>query len=396
MAPRDAERLVAERQVAEQIAALRLARSAELGPITFRNLLDRFGSAEAALEALPALASRGGRAVQIRVAAEETARAEIENAAAIGARLIVFGEPEYPAPLAAAPGAPPILFVRGRVDLLARSMIAIVGARNASANGRKLAESLAAGIGARGHVIVSGLARGIDAAAHKGSLATGTVAVLAGGIDQIYPEDNRALAEAIAETGALVTEMPFGHVARAVDFPRRNRIIAGLARGTLVVEAAERSGSLITARLALELGREVFAVPGSPLDARCKGTNGLLRDGAVLTESAEDIEAHLPPIDAPSRRPPPRVQSFQLNLSDAADAPRRPPPSAHHGDSAAADRPLATRVLELLGPSPTAIDELVRQTGASAAQVQAALLDLELDGLTLRHPGQMVARAPAP
>jgi DNA processing protein len=383
MAPRDAERL----------AALRLARSAELGPITFRNLLDRFGSAEAALDALPALAARGGRAMHIRIAAAETARAEIENAGAINARLIVFGEPEYPAPLAAAPGAPPILFVRGRIDLLVRSIIAIVGARNASANGRKLAQSLAAGIGARGHVIVSGLARGIDAAAHKGSLASGTIAILAGGIDQIYPDEHRALAEEIAETGALVTEMPFGHVARAVDFPRRNRIIAGLARGTLVVEAAERSGSLITARLALELGREVFAVPGSPLDARCKGANGLLRDGAVLAESPEDIEAHLPPIDAPSRRPPPRVQSFQLNLNDAAHAPQRSPPVARHSDLA--DRPLAARVLELLGPSPTAIDELVRQTGASAAAIQAALLDLELDGLTLRHPGQMVARAPA-
>lgn len=371
----------------ERLAALRLARSAEVGPITYRNLIERFGSAEEAIGALPALAARGGRVAQIRVASERQAQAEIEQAEAIGARLIVFGEPDYPALLAAAEPAPPVLFVRGSIELFARSAIAIVGARNASANGRKLAESLAAGLGARGHIIVSGLARGIDAAAHKGSLATGTIAVLAGGIDQIYPDEHCALAAEIAARGALIAEMPFGHVARAMDFPRRNRIIAGLARGTLVVEAAERSGSLITARLALELGREVFAVPGSPLDARCRGTNALLRDGAALTETPDDVEAHLPPMEA-SLQPRAMTQPvLDLSPRAAVSPPKRP--AAPDGA-----RPLAIRIMELLGVSPTAIDELVRETGASPADIQAALFDLELEGLALRHPGQQVSRSP--
>lgn len=370
----------------ERLAALRLARSDEIGPITYRNLIARFGSARAAIEALPGLAARGGRASFIRLLAESAARAEIEHAQGMGARLIVWGEASYPALLAAAEPAPPVLFVRGDIELLHLSCIAIVGARNASANGRKMAESLAAGLGGRKHVIVSGLARGIDAAAHKGSLQTGTVAVLAGGIDQIYPNEHQALAEEIAEHGALLSEMPFGHVARAADFPRRNRIIAGLSRGTVVVEAAERSGSLITARLAAELGREVFAVPGSPLDGRCRGTNGLLRDGATLVETPDDVEQHLPPVEAASR-PPARLQpSFELR-----SAPKRS--TSKPVASPAPPGSLTERILELLGPSPTAVDVLVRETGATAAEVQAVLFDLELEGRAVRHPGQQVALA---
>jgi DNA processing protein len=380
----------------ERIAALRLARSAEVGPITFRNLIDRFGSAEAAIDALPSLAARGGRAAHVRIVSADDAWREIERAEAIGARLIVLGEPDYPALLAAAEPAPPVLFARGRVELLRRSMIAIVGARNASANGRKLAQSLAAGLGARGHIIVSGLARGIDAAAHKGALDTGTIAVLAGGIDQIYPDEHTELAEAIAASGALVAEMPFGHVARAVDFPRRNRIIAGLARAALVVEAAERSGSLITARLALEMGREVFAVPGSPLDARCRGTNGLLRDGAVLTETPDDVEAQLPPMDEMARRPKLSAHTPTQEPLDFAESKSKPPVREAMSASAAPDQSLATRILQLLGPTPIAVDELIRLLGTGAAETQPALFDLELDGLILRHPGQLVSRAPTP
>jgi len=374
----------------DEIAALRLARASDIGPVTFRNLVDRFGSARAAIEALPSIASRGGRARHIKVPPVAEARSELERAAAVGARMIVLGNAAYPLLLAATSGAPPVLFVVGRAELLAGSAISIVGARNASANGRKLAASLASGLGARGHVVVSGLARGIDAAAHQGALATGTVAVLAGGIDQIYPEENRTLAGEISANGALVAEMPFGHIARATDFPRRNRIIAGLARATLVVEAAERSGSLITARLAADFGREVFAVPGSPLDARCKGTNGLLRDGAILTETPDDIEAHLPPLERALAPAPVRGTSKQADFDFTARP--RGTVKAVSRLGAVPSEPLAHRILELLGPSPVAIDDLVRQTGASAADVQGALLDLELDGLTARHPGQLVSK----
>ena len=368
---------------AERLAALRLARSAEIGPITFRNLIDRFGSAAAALEALPELASRRARAAQLCSAAD--AERELDAAERIGAHFLILGELSYPPLLAATEGAPSVLFVRGELHSLAMSALAIVGARNASANGRKLAEALAAGLGARGFVIVSGLARGIDAAAHRGALKTGTIAVLAGGVDQIYPDEHAELYAAICETGAVLSEMPIGHVARAADFPRRNRIIAGLARGTLVVEAAERSGSLITARLAGELGREVFAVPGSPLDARCRGTNQLLKDGATLTETVEDIVAGLP------ADPMPRVRAQRPRAQATLDfAPAKPSKPVA---LAAAAGSLPDRLLELLGPSPTSIDELVRQLGASAAEIQAALLDLEMEGLTLRHPGQAVSRA---
>ncbi len=370
---------------AERLAALRLARSAEIGPITFRNLIERFGSARNAISALPSLSARGGRAAQIRLANAAQIEREYDAARVYGAEMLILGETGYPHLLAQCEGAPSVLFVRGALHSLTLPAIAIVGARNASANGRKMAEALAAGLGVRGLAIVSGLARGIDAAAHRGALKTGTLAVIAGGIDKIYPEEHAELYDKICETGLIISEMPFGHVARAQDFPRRNRIIAGLARGTIVVEAAERSGSLITARLAGEMGREVFAVPGSPLDARCRGTNGLLKDGATLVENVDDVLANLPEHTEP--KAPPRQSTLRFDRAPSRVRLKAEPAPAP-GDASA----LTGELMSLLGPSPVAIDELVRQTGASAADIQAALFDLEIEGLILRLPGQMVSR----
>lgn len=376
---------------AERLAALRLARSSAVGPTTYRNLLARFGTAVAAIEALPALAKSNARAAQIRLCSGDDAMREMAQADAIGVHLIILGEPNYPELLAHTDPPPPILFVRGSIACLQRSMISIVGARNASGNGRRFAETIASALGARGHIVVSGLARGIDAMAHQGALATGTVAVLAGGIDQIYPTEHTQLAEAICENGALISEMPFGHTARAADFPRRNRLIAGLARGTIVVEAALRSGSLITARIAAEFGREVFAVPGSPLDARCRGTNQLIKDGAALTESIEDIEANLP--QAPMA-PPRERHSPTLPFMEEASSQHLVPQPADETDAThepAESKDLPACIIELLGPSPISVDEVVRMTGARASEVQAALFDLELQEITQRHPGQMVS-----
>ena len=371
---------------AERVAALRLARSSEIGPITFRNLIERFGSALAAISELPSLVSESGRIGSVRIAPLAQAQRELDAARNFGAEMLILGESGYPPLLAASEGAPSVIFVRGALEILAKPAIAIVGARNSSANGRKLAEALAAGLGSHGIAVVSGLARGIDAAAHRSALKTGTLAVLAGGIDQVYPADHADLYEAICETGVVISEMPFGHVARAQDFPRRNRIIAGLARGTIVVEAAERSGSLITARLAGEMGREVFAVPGSPLDARCRGTNGLLKQGAILIETVEDVIGNLPPAPrsayvAPARTLQPARPAAAV-ISPRANAQARPAPHSLSGS-----------VLELLGPSPVSIDELVRQTAASASDVQSALMELEMEGSILRLPGQMISRA---
>ena len=268
---------------AERLDWLRLIRSENVGPVTFYQLLSRFGSAEAALAALPEIAHRGGRARALTICPRATAERELQQLHAAGSRFVAWGEPDYPAALAALDDAPPLISVKGDTTLFARNALAIVGARNASANGRRFARDIALQLGQQGLLVVSGLARGIDGAAHDGALATGTVAVVAGGIDQVYPEENRALHEQIAERGVIVAEMPVGTEPQARHFPRRNRIISGCALGVLVVEAALRSGSLITARFALEQGRDVFAVPGSPLDPRCRGTNDLIRNGAILT-----------------------------------------------------------------------------------------------------------------
>ncbi|MGH6882166.1 MAG: DNA-processing protein DprA, partial [Hypericibacter sp.] len=277
----------------ERADRLRLARTFSIGPITFRRLLDRFHSAAEALRALPELARASGAEI-LRPPSRAQAEDEIAALARFGGQFLTLGEAGYPEPLAAIEDAPPLLALRGTAALLLRPSIGVVGARNASVSGRKLAEELSRDLGAAGLVVVSGLARGIDAAAHQGALATGTVAVFAGGLDQVYPPEHDDLAQAILDQGgALVSEMPLGTEPQARHFPRRNRLVSGLSRGVLVIEAALKSGSLTTARFALEQGREVMAVPGSPLDPRCRGTNQLLREGAGLVETAADALLHL-------------------------------------------------------------------------------------------------------
>jgi DNA processing protein len=362
---------------------LRLCRTESVGPITFFAMLRRFGSARASLEALPRLARRSERAKTVTAPTRAATEAELTALHRIGARLVCWGEPAYPSALSAIEDAPPILSVLGRVELLNRPMIAVVGARNASANGRRLARELAAGLGQGGLVVVSGLARGIDAAAHLGGIETGTVAVVAGGVDIVYPEENRGLYEALRRQGAIVAELPLGSEPQARHFPRRNRIISGMALGVLVVEAAARSGSLITARYALEQGREVFAVPGSPLDPRCRGANDLLRRGATLTETAEDVLSQLGPLvrAAPPPRPltPPAEESWPTNW---------PPGGA---GEPADDEDALNMILESLGPTPVAVDELVRQCQLTASAVATLLLELELAGRVERHPGNLVS-----
>ena len=367
---------------AERLDWLRLIRSQRVGPVTFRQLLSRYGSAAAALEALPGLARRGGGSLAVYPKA--AAARELEALEALGARLLGLSEPDYPPRLAALDDAPPLLGVLGHAHLLNRPAVAMVGARNASANGRRLARQLALDLGTEGWVVVSGLARGIDAAAHEGALDGGTLGVVAGGLDIVYPEENAALYEAIKAQGAILSEMPPGTVPQARHFPRRNRLISGLALGTVVVEAAPRSGSLITARLAAEQGREVMAVPGSPLDPRARGCNHLIREGATLVETAGDI------VEALSRQTGPPAQE------------REPPDylAGMEGELDETELARARRALEeLLGPTPVAVDELLRQCQVSPALVRMVLLEMELAGRIDRLPGNrvtMIAGDPDP
>lgn len=357
---------------AERLAWLRLIRTDGVGPVTFQTLLARYRTASAALDALPAIARRTGRALRPPTIA--AAVAETEATERLGARLVALPDPDYPAWLRQIDGAPPILTVRGSPGVLVRPAIGIVGSRNASVAGRKMAALLARGLGEEGFVVASGLARGIDAAAHEAALPAGTIAVFAGGIDRIYPPEHAMLAEAIASGGgALITEAPLGLEPRARDFPRRNRIVSGLSLGIVVVEAAERSGTLITARFAGEQGRVVFAVPGSPLDPRAAGTNRLLKDGAILTTEVADIVAIVAPMMG-ATAPPPAAPALPLFEAEAEPT----------------DRSLGL-VLEALGPSPMAIDEIVRFTGLAVGEVQTALLELDLAGRIERHVGQRVS-----
>lgn len=368
----------------ERIDWLQLGRSGGVGPRTFYKLLERFGTARRAYEELPRLmlAAGGERGRRCR---RDEAEAELEALHALGAHLIARTEPEYPPRLAEIADPPPLLAVLGEPALLAAPAVAIVGARNASAHGRMLAKALGQELAEAGLVVVSGLARGIDTAAHEGALAAGaTVAVIASGIDVAYPPDNAALMAQIAACGAVVSERPPGAVPQARHFPRRNRIIAGLSLGVVVVEAAPQSGSLITARLAAEQGREVMAVPGSPLDPRHRGTNQLLRDGATLVENAADVRAALGALDAipvPIRRPSRRAP--------AACA----PPSAPVAVAAPPPGDLVGRLQERLGVEPLLVDELIRQCHATSSEVQQALLELELEGRIERHPGNRVSLA---
>lgn len=354
---------------------LRLIRTPNVGPASFRDLVNRFGSAEAAIEMLPGVMRASGADRSVRIPSLAEAEAEIEAARRFGARFVAVGEADYPPMLRRVDHPPPLLAVKGTAAVFQLPPVAIVGARNASLAGMKMARTLAAELGRNGFAVVSGLARGIDTAAHQGSMDTGTVAVLAGGLDRPYPAENGDLCDKIADRGAIVSEMPFGWEPRAQDFPRRNRIVAGLALGLVVVEAAKRSGSLISARLAGELGRLVFSVPGSPLDPRAEGTNGLLKDGAILVTEAADVLEALAPLVEGGLPPPP------AKLEEPPDFSATPPPV----DS---DR---SRVVEALGPVPVEVDELIRHTALHPAQIFMILLELDLAGRLERHSGGRVS-----
>ncbi|MCA1388087.1 DNA-protecting protein DprA [Bradyrhizobium sp. IC3123] len=358
---------------AERIDRLRLIRSDNVGPRTFRSLVDHFGSPRAALERLPDLARRGGAARSARICSADEAKAELAASRKFGIAWRAPGEDGYPERLAMIDDAPPLLAVRGDTKALVRPMIAIVGSRNASGAGLKFAGQLARELGEAGFVVISGLARGVDQAAHRTSVESGTIAVLAGGHDCIYPPEHGDLLAAILDhAGAAISEMPLGHEPRARDFPRRDRLISGASLGVVVVEAAHRSGSLITARMAAEQGREVFAVPGSPLDPRAAGTNDLIKQGATLvTEAADIVNAVQPIMERPLMHPASEPDSEQFE-SD---------PQSHDRD----------QITALLGPAPVTIDDLVRMSGASPAIVRTVLLELELAGKLERHGGGMVS-----
>ncbi|MEW6256676.1 MAG: DNA-processing protein DprA [Pseudomonadota bacterium] len=360
---------------AQRLDWLRLIRTEQVGPRTFRALINQFGSAAAALDALPDLARRGGRGSSLHTPSRSACEDELAALSRLGGRLVVSNDSDYPPALRVLDDAPPILAVRGSAALLAAPKVAIVGARNASAAGRTMAQRLAREIAEGGYAIVSGLARGIDAAAHAASLELGTIGVFAGGLARPYPPENIPLIEEIAAKGALVSEMPLAWEPRARDFPRRNRLVSGMSLGVVVVEAAERSGSLITARLAAEQGREVFAVPGSPLDPRAGGSNKLLKSGATLVTEASDVLDTLSPL------------LLHVPVGDM-EAPAPPPARGAPSEDARA------RIIELLGPVPTYPDEIVRLSGTDACEVQIVLLELDLAGRLERHAGGAVSILP--
>lgn len=363
----------------QKLSWLRLIRSDNIGPVTFRDLINHFGSAEAALDVLPDLSRRGGAARSPRIATLGQVEREMETATRFGARFVGIGEPDYPPALREIDGAPPLIAMKGSSATVIRPSLGIVGSRNASINGAKFAAMLARQCGQAGCTIASGLARGIDAAAHAASLSTGTVAMLAGGLDKPYPPENfRLLDDIYANGGATISEMPFGWEPRARDFPRRNRLIAGVSLGVLIVEAAERSGSLITARLAGDFGRLVFAVPGSPLDSRCHGTNRLIKDGATLVTEAADI------LDALSPMMEPRLDLQHVVREGTGDQ-----PISQTGDRAG-DKERAI-LAEALGPSPVETDDIIRHTGLPAATVYLLLLELDIAGKLNRHSGGRIS-----
>ena len=394
----------------ERLDWLRLSRSENVGPRTFANLLARYADAGAALAALPDLVRRKAAARPIAICSVEAAEQELERAHALGVTFVAQCEPAYPALLRRIDSAPPVIGVRGRIDLLQRPAVAIVGSRNASASGLVLTERLARGVGAGGYAVVSGLARGIDGKAHHSSLETGTIAVLAGGHDRVYPSEHEALARRIVERGVLISEMPLGWEPRARDFPRRNRIVSGLCLGVIVVEANRRSGSLITARFAAEQGREVFAVPGSPLDARAEGTNDLIRQGATLCSTVEHVlealeplrsgDASMPLAEPPRREPDAEPLWDELDLFGdleqsmshrSADLAEADPPFVEQG----AQEPLGDpdAVLRLIGSAPIQIDDLIRASALPPSSLAVALVELEVLQKIQRHDGNRVSLA---
>ncbi len=368
--------------MSERLDRLRLIRSENVGPITFRQLLIRFGTATRALEAIPSLANKGGRKRRLRIASRAEAQSELDALTRIGGHMVHWGQPDYPAALAATEDAPPVLSVLGHLHLLTKPCIGIVGSRNASTNGKRLAQQFAKALGDAGYCVISGLASGIDAAAHFGSLSSGTIAAVAGGVDVIYPRENTDLYHQIVDQGAVVAELPVGTVGQARHFPRRNRIISGMASAVLVVEATQRSGSLITARLAADQGREVFAIPGSPLDPRARGANDLIRKGAALIETPEEMIGILNNMPAP-----------QL------DAPSNPEFILGTGPQPNEEDLLHARALmdQALSPTSVAIDDLIADLNLAPALVAMVILELELAGLAERHPGNRISRlAPEP
>ena len=397
---------------AEKLEWLRLIRSENVGPRTFKTLVDRYATASAALKALPHLVKKG-TSRDIKICSQADAEAEWARARKLNIRFVAVCEPAYPEALRNIDTPPPLLAVAGKAEVLARPIVSIVGSRNASVSGLVFTERLAQGLASAGYVVASGLARGIDVKAHMASLQTGTVAVLAGGHDHIYPSEHEGLARRICEAGALISEMPLGWEPRARDFPRRNRIVAGLSLGVVVVEASRRSGSLITARFANEQGREVFAVPGSPLDARAEGTNDLIRQGATLCTSAEDVISALAPVRdgqtpealGESMRPMPDAEPLweELDLSEDFGEPKGPAierlpwrsfeEAAAPSPAPSADGSIARYLASLLGPTPVQVDELIRASGLEPRVVQAALIELELGGEIVRRDGSRVALA---
>jgi DNA processing protein len=374
---------------AQRLACLRLIRSENVGPVTFRELINHFGGAQAALDALPELSRRSGRGRPVKICPEPLAAQELEAAYRIGARPLFTIEPGYPSPLAHLPVPPPMLYVKGRTDLLQRPAVAIVGARNGSAAGLKLTRMFARGLGEAGHVVISGLARGIDGAAHEAALATGTVAVLAGGIDFQYPPEHAELQERIGTEGCLVSEQAPGFQPRAQDFPRRNRIISGISLAVLVVEAARRSGSLITARMANEQGRLVLAVPGHPLDPRAEGTIALIKQGATMAAGVADVLEALDPLIRPGDLFSPAVSEDPTSPWDTADRTQRGP--IQDGRSVLPEAEASSRVLAVLGPAPVDVDEIARSTGLPMSTVRAALLEHDLGGLIEQHGAGLVS-----
>jgi DNA processing protein len=358
---------------------LRLIRSPNVGPRTFRTLVNHFGGAHAALDALPSLARRGGASGATQVCARADAEREIAAAEKLGVALVALGEPGYPPRLQMIDDAPPLVAIRGQAAAFALPMVAVVGSRNASGAGMKFTQRIARELGEAGFAVVSGLARGIDAAAHRASLSTGTIAVLAGGHDRVYPAEHMELLDDILSAGAALTEMPLGWEPRGRDFPRRNRLISGLSLGVVIVEAAKRSGSLITARFALEQGREVFAVPGSPLDPRAEGTNGLIKQGATPVTETSDIVTVLQPI------------MEQRNIPRQEAEPQPAEGGFFEGTDPAPDE--RTRILALLGLTAVLIDDLVRLSKSSPAVARMVLLELEIAGRLERHGGGLVSLA---
>lgn len=366
----------------QRTAWLRLIRSDNVGPATFRDLINNFGTAERALDMLPELSQRGGATRSIRIATVAEAERELEFARKFGARFVGIGEPDYPPALRQIDAAPPLLAMKGQGSTAIRPSIGIVGSRNASISGVKMAALLARDCGATGYTITSGLARGIDAGAHRASLETGTMAALAGGLDRPYPPENVDLLKEIWDgKGVAISEMPFGWEPRARDFPRRNRLIAGASLGVVVIEAASRSGSLITARLAADFGRLVFAVPGSPLDPRCHGTNALLKNGATITTEARDILEALSPLSSIDLFSRAQVEEPAYEESEIFNQ----PPGEHE----------RSRIIDALGITPVEIDDIIRHTGLAASAVYLVILELDIAGRLHRHPGGLVSLAPA-